>query len=301
MLFTFKRNRYALAAFVLVLAGLCADGYFWWQQRWRRTELRVTHLNVGQGDAAVLELPGSKVVLIDAGGAAFGDFDPGESIVAPFLRSRKILNVDYLVVTNPRIDHYGGMRAIASEFSPSEFWSGAARGQSSRFEDLEGTLDNARIPRLALNAGEPCRAIASVAFCTRYAPVGNGNDGSVVLSLQHGKLRYLFASDIDQRDEAVLLRQGEALRSVVLKVPRHGSTTASSKEFIAAVRPKVAVISAGARGRFEAQREEVGERYRDIGAEVLHTDRDGAIIIESDGATIRYQGYKSGKRGVINF
>jgi competence protein ComEC len=300
MLFTLKRNRYALGAFVLVLAGLCADGYYWWQQRWRRTELRVTHLNVGQGDAAVVELPGSKVVLIDAGGTAFGDFDPGESIVAPFLRSRKILKVDYLVVTHPRIDHYGGMRAIAGEFSPSEFWSGAARGRSRRFEELEGTLSSAKIPLLPLNAGEPCRAIAGIAFCTHYAPVGNDNSGSVVLSLEHGKLRYLFASDIDQRDEAVLLRQGEGLRSVVLKVPRHGSTAASSNEFIAAVRPRVAVISAGARGRFEAQRQEVGERYRDIGAEVLRTDHDGAIIIESDGTTIRYRGYKSGKRGVID-
>ena len=114
---------------VLVVTGLCADGYYWWQERWRRADLRVTHLNVGQGDAAVVELPGSKVLLLDAGGTAFGDFDPGESIVAPFLRARKILKVDYLAVTHPRIDHYGGMRAIAAEFSPTEFWSGDGRGK----------------------------------------------------------------------------------------------------------------------------------------------------------------------------
>jgi competence protein ComEC len=77
--------------------------------------------------------------------------------------------------------------------------------------------------------------------------------------------------------------------------------TASSLEFIAAVRPRLAIISAGARGRFEAQRDEVSARYRDSGAEVLRTDHDGAIVVESDGASIRYRGYKSERKGVIRF
>ncbi len=144
MLFTFRCNRLSIAGMILISAALCADGYYWWRERLRRTELRITHLNVGQGDAAVVELPGSKVMLIDAGGAAFGDFDPGESIVAPFLRSRKILKVDYLVLSHPRIDHYGGMRAIVSEFSPAEFWSGSANGTTARFADLAEALETAQ-------------------------------------------------------------------------------------------------------------------------------------------------------------
>ncbi len=299
--FTFKRSRFGVAAVVLLTATACADGYYWWRERWRREELRVTHLNVGQGDAAVVELPGSRVILIDAGGTAFGDFDPGESIVAPFLRSRKILKVDYLVVSHPRIDHYGGMRAIVNEFSPAEFWSPAAQGKTGRFEDLEEALEQAKIPRVALRAGEPCRLIEQVEFCVLYSAAGTADGGSAVLRLQYAKVRYLFAGDIDKRGEAIALQQRDALRAGVLKVPRHGSPTASSPEFIAAARPKLAIISAGARGRFESQRDEVSERYRAGGTEVMRTDHDGAITVRTDGNELRYEGYKSGKRGVIRF
>ena len=279
---------------------LGADVAYWWNERYQRKELRVTHLNVGQGDAAVLELPGSKVMLIDAGGTAVGDFDTGEAIVAPYLRSRKILKVDYLVVTHPRIDHYGGMRAIANEFSPQEFWSGAARGQTGRFEDLEEALEQRKILRVALNDRQPCRTIDQVNFCALYPPIEKAEEGSVVLRLEYGKLRYLFAGDIDKRDEMLLLRGADEIRSAVLKVPRHGGPTASTPEFLAAVRPSLAIVSAGGRSRNEAQREEIVERYQQVGADILQTSSDGAIIIESDGNTIRYSGYKSGKKGEID-
>jgi competence protein ComEC len=300
VLFTCKRNRIGLAAVGLMAALACADGYYWWRERWDRSELRVTHLNVGQGDAAVIEFPGSKVMLIDAGGSAFGDFDPGESIVAPFLRTRKILKVDYLVVSHPRIDHYGGMRAIIDEFSPAEFWSGA-RGGTDRFADLEKALEREKISRVALRVGEPCRVIERVRVCVLYSAAGRENEGSAVLRLEYSNLRYLFAGDIDQRDEAIALEQADTLRSVVIKVPRHGSTSGSSPKFLAMVRPQLAIISAGARGRFASQRDQVSERYRAHGAEVVRTDHDGAIIIQSDGSELRYEGYKSGKRGVIRF
>jgi competence protein ComEC len=297
-LFTFKRQRCRSVALAIILAAICADGYYWWRERWRRADLRVTHLNVGQGDAAVVELPGSKVMLIDAGGTAIGDFDPGESIVAPFLRTRKILKVDYLVLSHARIDHYGGMRAIVNEFSPGEFWTAAARGSTGRFDELEEALERTKIPRVILRAGDACRSIEGVNFCVAYS---SGENGSVVLRLEYADLSYLFSGDIDQREEAMALRQGDMLHSVVLKVPRHGSTSASSPEFLARVRPKLAIISAGARGRLEAARDEVSERYRARGADVMRTDLDGAITVQSEGHEIRYEGYKSGKQGVITF
>ncbi|HEX2229511.1 MAG TPA: hypothetical protein VHM64_20435, partial [Candidatus Binatia bacterium] len=82
---------------------------------------------------------------------------------------------------------------------------------------------------------------------------------------------------------------------------RHGSTNASSPKFLAIVRPKLAIISAGAGGRFASQRDQVSELYRAQGAEVVRTDHDGAIVIQSDGSELRYEGYKSGKKGVIKF
>jgi competence protein ComEC len=294
-----RRQGHLLIVSAAGLLLVAADVGYWWAERYRRTELRVTHLNVGQGDAAVIELPNSEVLLIDAGGTASGDFDIGESIVAPFLRGRKILKVDYLMVSYPRIDHYGGMRAIVGEFSPREFWSGAGKGKTSRFEELEDALEHAKVARVALAEGDPCRLLGTVSLCVVYAAADKTDDQSVVVRLEYGNLRYLFGADIDKRDETVLSRKGEGLRSAVLKVPRHGSQTASTTEFIAVVQPALAVVSAGARSRSEAGRGEVAERYRQAGAEVLRTYDDGAIIVESDGHRLRYLGYKTGKTGVI--
>jgi len=300
-LFFLNRNRFAIFAVVGFGLVLSADAFYWWRERWDRKELRVTHLNVGQGDAAVVELPDSKVLVIDAGGTALGDFDTGESIVGPFLRSRKILKVDYLFLSHPRVDHYGGMRSIAMEFAPAEFWSGPGKGKTTRFDDLEHALDRTRIKRVTLSDQEPCRAIEGVKLCVLYPPPDGAGDSSVVLRLEFGKVQFLFAGDIDKREELFLLQKAGALRSAVLKVPRHGSASSSTQEFVTAVRPSLAIISVGARNPSGLSRDEVVARYRKVGAEVLRTDEDGAIIVETDGSTIRYEGYKSRKKGVLSF
>jgi competence protein ComEC len=294
------RNRVRVVIVLIIAAVLFAtDTAYWWDQRHHSKELRITHLNVGQGDAAVVELPGSKVLLIDAGGTASGEFDTGDGIVAPFLRSRKILRVDFLLVSHSRIDHYGGMRTIVNEFSPREFWAGSAKGQTSRFDDLEDALEKAKITRVPMTDAEPCRILDEVKLCVLFPPAAKSVDASVVVRLEYGKLRYLFASDIDKRDEALLAQKPNELRSTIVKIPRHGSATASTVEFIAAVQPRLAVLSAGARSRSEPQRKEVAGRYRGSGAQVLSTYEDGAITLETDGETVRYKTYKSGKRGEL--
>jgi competence protein ComEC len=292
------KTQISLAVVIALVVG-SADALYWWRERQVIDRLRVTFLNVGQGDAAVMELPGGKVLLIDAGGTASGDFDTGEAIVAPFLRSRKIVKVDYLMVSHARIDHYGGMRALVREFAPGEFWSGPEKGKTQRFEDLEEELDRSKIARFTLAAAQPCRAVEQARLCVLFPLTDPTDDASVVLRVDYGKSRFLFASDIDKRDEALLAQRADELRSALVKIPRHGSATASTNEFIVAVRPKLAILSAGARSRSEAQREEVTERYREAGAEVLSTYENGAIVIETDGKTIRYEGYKSGMKGEL--
>lgn len=293
----FRKKIHLAAAMVVVLVSLGATGAYWWGERLQRNELRVTHLNVGQGDAAVVELPGSRIMLIDAGGAATSAFDTGEAIVAPFLRSRKIHRVDYLVVTHARIEHYGGMRTIVNDFSPREFWSGSAKSQTSRFSELEAALTNGAITRVALDDREPCRILDRVKVCVLYPSPDNAGKAPAVIRLEYGSFSYLFTSDIDVGDQAVLLKSPEQIRGTVMTLPRHGNAAASPPEFIRAVNPKLAILSAGARSRDEASREQILERYRTSGVEVLRTDEDGAIIVETDGKILRYRCYKSGKRG----
>jgi competence protein ComEC len=296
-----RRSRFRVVAFVLVVLTLAGSTLYWWRERWNRAELRVTYLNVGQGDAAVVELPGSEVLLVDAGGTAFGDFDTGEAIVAPFLRSRKILRVHYLMVSHIRVDHYGGMRAIVNEFAPLEFWSAPANVHMGRFEELEDALEKFRIKRVTLRDNQSCREIGGVKFCTLYSPSETSDDASVAMRLEFGKIRLIFSGDIQKRDEERLLQKTQAIESAVLKVPRHGSAASSSEEFVASIRPKLAVISVGARNAQGLPRDEVLERYRKVGAEILRTDEDGAVIIRTNGNELRYEAYKSGKRGRLTF
>jgi competence protein ComEC len=258
--------------------------------------MRIAYLSVGQGDAAVVEFPGSKVLVIDAGGSA-ADFDPGESVVAPYLRSRKILRVDYLFVSHPRVDHYGGMRALAQQFSPREFWS-ADYAVSGRFEELEAVLAKARVKKVSLTAHDECRLVEGVELCALYVPAGDREE-SVVLRLRYGRASFLFAGDIEKKQESLLISRGADLSSAVLKVPRHGSQTSSTQEFVASVGPKLAIISVGGRNPFGLPRREVVSRYQEHGVEVLRTDEDGAVIVETNGETVRYRTYKSGKSGKV--
>jgi competence protein ComEC len=299
--FLLRRNRFATVVVTAFALALAVDGFYWWRERWDRKELRITHLNVGQGDAAVVELPRSKVLVIDAGGTALGDFDTGEGIVGPFLRSRKILKVDYLLLSHPRVDHYGGMRSVVTEFAPAEFWSGPSKGKTTRFDDLEEVLEQAHIKRVTLSDQEPCRVIDGVNLCVLYPPADAEYDTSVVLRLEFGKAQFLFAGDVDKRDEQELRFKTEQLRSAILKVPRHGSARSSTQEFVEAVRPSLAIFSVGRRNALGLPRDEVVGRYREAGAEILRTDEDGAIILETDGSTIHYQAYKSGKQGTLSF
>jgi competence protein ComEC len=122
-----------------------------------------------------------------------------------------------------------------------------------------------------------------------------------VLRLEFGKVRLLFAGDVDKREEQALDGQSKELRSAVVKVPRHGSATSSTQEFVTAVQPRLAIFSVGARNRFGFPKEEVVSRYRQAGSEILRTDEDGAITLETDGSTLRYSTHRSGKKGTLAF
>jgi len=288
-----RTHVYFLLGFLLV--AVAADGAYWWRQRWDRRDLRITYLSVGHGDAAVVEFPGSSVLLIDAGGSSFPQYDPGRSIVAPFLRSRRIAKVDYVLVSHPRIDHYGGMKSIFEEFAPSEFWSGPVAGETRRYLELEETAKQLRVKRVFLNRSDSCREIGRVQICVLYPSSGIGDDPSVVMRFSLGQYRFLFPGDINKRDEERLVGLETELASQVLKVPRHGSLTANTNSFVGAVRPRLAIFSVG----YRSPRAEVIARYHDAGSEILRTDEDGAIIIETNGEKLLYRTHLSRKRGRI--
>ncbi len=277
----------ALAA--VLMLGLLGDAAWWVRARYFDPRLRVTYLSVGQGDAAVVQFPGAAVMLID-GGAAFRDgSDFGERAVGPFLWSRKIMRVDYLALSHPEIDHFGGFSFIARNFHPAEFWTTGAGSPDITYQALLDELAADGVRTIRVDASSPARTIGGVTVrCLSPEPgsVASRNNTSMVVALERGPFGFLFTGDLEREGERVLVQRDLPLHATVIKVPHHGSITSSSRLFVDAVSPSFAVISDGYHNRYHFPAREVVGRYRQAGAAVMRTDQLGAIGFEADGERI---------------
>jgi competence protein ComEC len=255
--------------------------------------VRLTLLDVGQGEAVFLTLPGKRRMLVDAGGLPGGRFDVGAQVVAPFLLHEWIGRLDVLALTHAQDDHIGGVPAILRNFTVGEVWSADAPNRSTTFLWIQEYLRHQRIPLRIVSAESPPvqwgeatlhilnpMARARPGSQSEMAPPLGADDASLVVRISIGDQAALLTGDIQRKAEASLLRRPEALRAQVLKVPHHGPRSSSGAAFVAAVRPEVALISAGYQNRFHHPHLEVVERYEASGIRLLRTDLDGAISVE---------------------
>jgi competence protein ComEC len=240
------RLTWRVAIFVALAILLIGDAGWWTYQRYFNPDLRVTFLSVGEGDGAVVRFPGSRVMVIDGGGAFVGTFDTGERIVAPYLWSNKIMHVDYVALSHPDRDHFGGLTFIARNFSPSEFWTGGATKGDSSYVRLLDVMKDAGARSSICDSTSPAMTIGGVGVKC-LGPLANvveikDNNASMVLRLDYAGKSFLFTGDVEAKGERELIASGAGLRATVLKVPHHGSKTSSSEPFIEAVRPEAAVF-----------------------------------------------------------
>jgi len=247
-------------------------------------ELRVTFLDVGQGEATLVEFPGRRKMLVDGGGIPEGSFDVGESVVSPFLWRLGVKRLDALVLTHGHPDHLYGLPAVARNFTVGEFWEGPASGQGPVYQELLRSLP-ASVPRRRLGRGDRQEMgevrvdVLHPPHETAGGPDGAENDLSLVLKLAAGPHFVLLPGDIGQAVEAELLEAGCDLRALVLKAPHHGSLTSSSPGFLASVAPSVIVVSAGEGNRYGVPHPEILLRYAAAGAAVFRTDVHGAVEV----------------------
>jgi len=265
---------------------LAVDAGWWTYERFLNPTLRVVFLSVGQGDAAVVQFPGSRVMVIDGGGGLSPVFDPGERLVARYLWSRKIMTVNYLVLSHPDFDHFGGLVFLARNFAPKEYWTTQVDSSSHRYLVLLTALARNGATRLRLlNDSSPVRVISGVEVRCLNPAANRGslrhNDASLVLLITFGKERVMFTGDIEAAAERALVQHyAGALEASVLKVPHHGSETSSTAAFVETVRPKLAVVSVGHLNQFHFPAPTVIERYRRSKARVLRTDELGAVMLQ---------------------
>ncbi|MCA9609093.1 MAG: DNA internalization-related competence protein ComEC/Rec2 [Myxococcales bacterium] len=252
--------------------------------------LRVTFLDVGQGDAALVDLPDGRLLAIDAGGAVGAGVDPGERAVVPLMRARRRRRVDVLVLSHPHPDHYGGLPAILDALEVGEIWdSGQARGETPD-GPVAALLANAGVPvreppELCGRAHRFGAATVRVRWpCPAFDAGWGPNENSLVLDLTFGARRFLFTGDVEAHAEAALVERLGAVD--VLKVAHHGSRTSSAAPLLEVLSPRVAVVSAGRSNRFGHPHPEVWERLRAASGCALRTDVNGGVIVESDGADL---------------
>ncbi|MHB8110217.1 MAG: DNA internalization-related competence protein ComEC/Rec2, partial [Syntrophorhabdaceae bacterium] len=209
----------------LIMSGIAC------QQRFQNKNLCVHYIDVGLGDAMLVEAPDGVRLLIDGGGFYGTDFDIGKSIIAPFLLSKRIVTLDYVINTHPHEDHIAGLRHILRYFRVNRFASGYAAVQDER-GGVKDMLHQKQIPSLILKEGDQVpltRGITlNVLHPDNHSFEGEMNESSLVFQLHFGEKIFMFTGDIGQAIEQLLVMSNRPLRSSVLKVPHHGSRHSST-------------------------------------------------------------------------
>lgn len=265
--------------------------------------LTVHFFDVGQGDAALIISPTGKTVLIDAG--------PPESGSKLARRLRELVQgpVDLAILTHPHLDHLGGMRKAIEAVGARRLMDPGFDHPSEAYRDLLDFVGqhvgqvmtptpNPRAPETLLTVGLGEGATLTILwprhpqepFLKRTRSDANSN--SIVAKLTYGKTAFLFTGDAEPDTEATLLRKDLDLSSTVLKVGHHGGKHSSTRAFLAAVRPKAAVISCGAGNEYGHPTREVLRRLGTVGARVFRTDQDGEVVATSDGSHVTVKARK---------
>lgn len=220
-------------------------------------------LDVGQGLAVAVQTQ-DDVMLFDTGIAWRSGTSAAEQSIVPFLRSRGIDRIEWLVISHDDLDHSGGLEAVRDAIEVGTVLAG---------ESLRAGSD------------QPCRAgqgwqSSGVTFDVLHpqsADTGAGNASSCVLRVSAGSNGLLLTGDIEAKSEYRLLEDGGRLASKVVVVPHHGSMTSSTAPFVAAVSPEYAIVSAGYANRWGFPKPRIVERWQQAGARVLSTATSGAV------------------------
>jgi competence protein ComEC len=252
---------------------------------------KVTFLDVGHGDATVIQSPGGRIAVVDAGNSnEFADY--GERAVAPYLWYEGSNRIDYLFLTHADRDHMGGALYLLEHMSVGEVLLGPVPSESDTEREVLARCAEKAVPARRVVAGQTFD-LGGATLTVLHPPadwpgVHDDNNLSIVLRLDWETMRVLLPGDVESVAETMLLFTD--CDADVLKVPHHGSKTSSTEPFIDAVSPKFAVISTGGRYGHEAVSTQVLDRYQRRGIEIFRTDELGGIVLHIENGVPAFTG-----------
>jgi competence protein ComEC len=302
-----KRFRLADTRIAPVAFGLLLSIILWHPFAAARPDgkLHVDFLDVGQGDCALVTMPDGATLMIDGGGRPNIDWtkpdddnEPasferdtrsiGEGVVSEYLWSLGLDRVDYILPTHADADHIDGLNDVARNFRVRGAIVARTPSDDHEYTRFAKTMKEASVPIERVGAGDVLH-FDSVTVDVLWPPPTDAtaapwrnNDGTV-MRMRYGNQVFMFTADIEKEAEAQILKEGTDLRSMIVKVPHHGSRTSSTEAFVEATRPGIAVISVGRASIFGHPHREVVERWRASGAKVMTTGESGKISVVTDG------------------
>jgi beta-lactamase superfamily II metal-dependent hydrolase len=237
-------------------------------------------LDVGQGDSQLI-LFGNKTILIDA-----GETEMGDRVVAD-LQRLGVTRINLLVATHSHSDHIGGMQKVLDAFPVGQVLDAGVPSSSSIYEKFLTSIDRKQIPYMVARQGQTIDLDPALRILVLSPPEKRLNDdpnqNSVALRISYGTTSLLYTGDLGGETEAALAKTGYPLDAQVLKVGHHGSSSSTSPAFLARVHPGVAIISLADDNPYGHPHDETLDRLSGAMATVYRTDRDGTILVRSDG------------------
>lgn len=249
-------------------------------------KLRIFFIDVGQGDSTLIITPDKKTVLIDGGGS--DSFDVGEKVLLPYLLDRRILKIDYVLISHFDTDHCGGILTIMEKVKVKNIIISEQAEHSENYERFKKLMINKKIRLIEVKKGDKIKIGRYSEFKILFPPSrllseNPLNNNSIVAQFNYNNFKMLFTGDIEKLAEQQILKTEKAeIRADILKVAHHGSKTSSIPEFIKAVRPKIALIGVGKNNTFGHPNQQTIKNLENIKCRIYRTDLQGEIIIKID-------------------